>query len=498
MLNYKLPHEQFYTAEPAIVKELKKPALSKIYTYPTDKNIKWYKVFPQYPHADHDKYFFKYQYIKALRIRMNNIQQNLAEEQLRKAIDNEIELNEIKKEERQLLALNNYFKAGLFSFVMTDVKDKYLQNQAKEQMRNNTTLLDIDKQIENIKIDDLEVLRLQEENRLIEQQTKDINEVRNTLTDFIKNYDFGGDEDAKEFIEEYDEVEGEEIFGFETEEVEAEEVDIEAEGEVTTAEKIAQKLKDIGERGREDIRKEREKLGEAGKFLDEREKGAVVLKEKVEKLKEHKENVEDLKKQVKDIKSINKLYDSRIKSIIKKIDTFDNFTGRLHEKTTPKVLKDQIALALTNRYITEEEYKIMMSNFPDTKGSTPPERIDIRRNFKDLFKTLRSGEKVDIRHFIDGIKHPAHIKTLEKEPFDTPYTKDKLQKLIKDIDKYGKLNVPTGIKGGKEQLSQGDDLIELLEKSLDLETLIPNISQGALYEDEPPTSPRDYDSEGGA
>ena len=499
MNNKDLPNDQFYTAQPAIIKKLKEPALSKIYTYPIDKNIKWYKPFPQFPNADQDKYFFKYEYIRALRNKMENLQQSLYEEQLREALENEMEFNEIKRQDRQIQALNNYFKAGVFSFIMNDVKDKYLQNQAKELAKNNSVLTDIDNKIADIRKDDLDTLSLDTENSRIEEEIYDIQRVRESIIQKkIDEFDEDDEEDLERLKDTLNEMEK----GFyipRREERKQNETLVEV-GELQDTE-ITEMLHKIDNETKTELIEKRQEKEQLEKTLEEEKIKLQKEQQALQKKQERKDKVGDFKTKITIQKNINKGYLSNLKQITNNIRSFEKNIGKLTAKGS---LVNQLKLAYELDYLSREQLDTILNNFPNIKKSNKQERINIKTNFNDLFRTLNEGYVVDLKQFIDGITYDDMIEGLEKQPFRSKYNKLQLEQLKEKTKKYLKEETELtglGLKTGLEKLQKGEQLQKEIELFLDLETLIPGVQEG-LWEELPPISevqsPRTFEEEGGA
>lgn len=488
----KFYNELLYTAEPTgNLKVLKKPALNKIYTYPVDKNIKWYKPFPEFPNADQDKYFFKYEYINAITRQVNNLQTQLYIEQLREVIDNDIQLNDMKVEDFKLQQLNNYFKASLFSNVMNKAKENYLKDQAEQLAKNNKAVLDAEQQRAEIQHADRETLTLQTENSNIKKELKDIDAEINDNVNFLlkqKGEMLQELEDIKDILTGF---EGKSKLPDDISEGQAENVINETLAEVgklqdTELNEVLDKIKKVS---KEEVEAEINEKEILEKELEEKKQQQQKVFQAKEKAEARKNQIEDFKGKIEQQKNINDFYISELDKIRKSFMSYDKALSK--NINTTKDMLNLISLSNELRFLNNEELGIIKNNFPDMRASTKPERQAIRNNFSDFFKTIREGEKVDIKTFIDNIKIPDLLTGLDKVSYQQTFKPDSISQLEKDLKQYKKTGITgLGLKSGNKLLLQGEALQNSAEKllNIDLASLIPQVEEGAIFEDKPPTT----------
>jgi len=496
-------NELLYTPHPANLKELKKPALTKIYTYPIDNKLKWYKPFPEFPNADQDKYFFKYEYIDAINRRIANLQNQLYIEQMREVIENDIELEEMKLEDRKIQELNNYFKVSLFSNFMNQVKDGYLKAQAKELEKNNTAVLDAEKQRARIEEQDRKKLTLENENTNIRVELKKIDDsissVVDELLDEEKIEELEGVKDIlNEFseISKYPETEGN-IDNYINETL--------AEVGSLQESELSEVLSKISESTGEELEKETADQLLLKKQLEEKK----IAQEKAFKLKEQAEErklrIGDTKGKIEKQKNINDVYISELDKIRKNFMKFDKGIEKGLSKS--RDILEFLGLSNELRFIDNNEYEIIKNNFPDLRISTKPERENIRKNMNNFFKTIRGGNKVNIKTFIENVKIGDLMSGLDKQAYSLEFSPNNIAKLERQLKDFRKTNIgKLGVKQSNLILQQGEDLQNQAERLLNINLAglltIPD-PEGAMFEDKPPTTELstpfpEFEEEGGA
>lgn len=502
----KFYNEPLYTPEPANLKKRKRPALTKIYTYPVDKNIKWYKPFPEFPNADQDKYFFKYEYINAINRRISNLQQELQMEQLREVIDNDIELNEMKLEDRKLQQLNNYFKLSLFSGVMNQVKDGYLKAQAQELEKNNTAVLDAEKQRARIEEQDRKKLTLETENSDIRLELKKIDDsISSVVDELLEEENLDELEDVKDILTEFterskypDEYE-EDIPDYYNETL--------AEVGSLQESELSEVLDKISEATGEEIEAETEEQKYLNDLMEQKREEREKLFKAKEKAEERKERVGDLGSKIGIQKNINKGYADELMKIRKNFMKYDN--GLKKGVGTTREILDLIKTANELRLLDNNEYDIIKNNFPNMVKTTKEEKTNIRKNSNEFFKSLRQGQKVNIKTFMENIRISDLMSGLEKQNFNPQFRPKTITKLRNEILSYDKKKISgLGIKDRNAILSLGERLQKQAEAILKtdlvgiLQTQIPE-PEGAMFEDLPPTTEQatpypEFEEEGGA
>lgn len=504
MNHNKFFNELLFTPEVANIKKMKEPALTKIYTYPIDKNLKWYKPFPEFPNIDQDKYFFKYEYIDAINRKIANLQSLLYEEQLREVIDNDIELNEMKLEDRKIQELNNYFKQSLFSNFMNQVKDGYLRAQAKELEKNNTAVLDAEKQRAMIQEQDRKKLTLETENSDIRVELKKIDDsISSVVDDLLEEEKLEELEGVKDILEDvmsgiskYPETEGN-IDNYINETL--------AEVGSLQESELSEVLSKISESTEQELEKETADQLLLKKQLEEKK----IAQEKVFKAKqqaeERKLKIGDTKGQIEKQKNINDVYISELDKIRKNFMKFDKGVEKGLSKS--RDILEFLGLSNELRFIDNNEYEIIKNNFPDLRISTKPERENIRKNMNDFFKTIRGGNKVNIKTFIENIKIGDLMSGLDKQAYSLEFSPNNISKLERQLKDYRKTNIgKLGVKQSNLILQQGEKLQNDAERLLNINLAgllqIPD-PEGAMFEDKPPTTELstpfpEFEEEGGA
>ena len=496
-------HEPLYTPHLANLKELKKPALTKIYTYPIDKNLKWYKPFPEFPNADQDKYFFKYEYIDAINRKIANLQNQLYMEQMREVIDNDIELEEMKIEDRKIQQLNNYFKLSLFSSFMNQVKDGYLKSQAQELEKNNTALLDAEKQRARIEEQDRKKLTLESENADIRLELKKIDDsISSVVDELLQEENFDELEKVKDILDEfsdiskYPETEGN-IDNYINETL--------AEVGSLQESELSEVLSKISEATEQELQQETEEQ----KILKQQLEEKKIAQEKAYRAKQVAEDrklrIGDIKGKIEKQKNINDVYTDELDKIRKNFMKFDKGIKKGLEKT--RDILEFVKVSNELRFLDNNEYDIIKNNFPDLRVSTKRERDNIRNNMNDLFKTIRSGNRINYKTFMENIKMENIISGLEKQPYNMEFKPKSIAKLENELKNYKKIKIAKlGVREGTSLLSAGENLQNQAEKllNIDLAGLLPSsLPEGAVFEDLPPTTEQttpfpEFEEEGGA
>lgn len=501
-----LPNDMFYTSKPANLKNLKEPALSKIYTYPIDKNIKWYKPFPEFPKADQDKYFFKYEYINAISRRINMLKQQLYMEQLREQLEDDTKMNEIKAEDIKIQQLNNYFKVGLFSTTMNTIKEKYLESQAKELAKNNTAVLDAEKQRADIRATDTQTLTLQSENANIKEELKEIDEkIANKAKKLLEDDDIDEVEGLKDELVSFLSKQTDPILSQKDREFINE--TLSNVGDIQDTE-LDELFKRIQEQTKEELQEEIEIKEELTERIKEKNKDFIELSEKAKKLEDLQIRKGDIKSKIQQQKNINDVYITELDKIRKGFMKYDKSIIKGLE--SKKDLVDNIILSNDLKLLSNQETEILINNFPNIKSSNAGERRNIKSNLNELFKTIRDGYKVDIKTFTDNIKLENLIDGLEKKPYNQEFTPSNISNLERDLKTYKKSPLSKlGLKTGSLLLTEGQNLQKQVEQllNIDLVSLLPStLPEGAIFEDKPPTTEvqsraeleEEFEEEGGA
>lgn len=501
MNNSYLPHDFLYTAETALIKK-RKGGLSKIYTYPIDKNAKWYKPYPEYPSADQDKYFFKYEYLDEIARNINLLEQTLYQEQLNAVIEDEMKLNELKTEDRKVAELNNYFKNSLFTSMMENVKNNYIKSQAELLRKQNTNARGIDDVITDIKTADKQTITLQSQNAEIQTELDIIDErINNYVSKKLEDYEDDEEnqdilEQIKDTLHKYNKTDNQPIY-----EANDEERINKTFNEVGTLQKtelreIADEINEISQDELEETTQEQQRLQELLKEKQERDKEIERIKE-VETTRLNA--IKDKKLQYEQIKKLNNAFLEKINEIQKNNKLFSKRIQTPQTKT--KEILNNIGIAHRLDLLNEEEMLILKNNFPDLRASTKEEKLSVRNNFNDLFTQLRDGFKPDLNQFIEGIYNKDIIQGLELNTFKK-YETDVLNNLKKNFNDYEKLKISNiGIKGISGIVDKGMNLQKEAEQilNIDLKTLlVPTIPhpEGQIWEDLPPATP--FEEEGGA
>ena len=497
MNNNFFPHEPDYTPEPALIKKHKR-GVNKIYTYPNDKNAKWYKPYPEFKSADQDKYFFKYEYLDAIARNINILQQNLYEEQLREVLSDEMRLNELKAEDRKVAELNNYFQNSLFTSMMTNVKDNYIKAQAELLRRQNTNARGIDDVITDIKTADKETITLQSQNAEIQTELDMIEEnIINVVKKLEDSDELDELEDVKDILNNY--IEGSKIpKKYDDEDID--DFENETLPEIGSLQKT--ELNEIINKISTATQTEREEMTEENRYLTERREEQRKEEEKFLRIQQRADELKEVKK---DLASKIDVQKNILGKYLKKgkstgyVGILDKFNkdikkfnkGIIEQKQDKKDILNLVSIAKDLRYIGDNELDLIKDKVR-FKGLTESDKTIMKNNLYDYLKALNEGFKVDLNILLDNLKIEKQVEGLEKIPFKKDITQNKNSRLINIFNDYNKkLLGDLGKKDREIIYNKGLELQKEVETylNMDLSQLlnVPN-PEGQIWEDLPPTT----------
>lgn len=427
MDNLFLPHDQFYTAEPAVVKKRQDPIADKIYTYKATPNAVFVKRRPIFndPAVNYgnsgvgSKKNREYEYLNEIKRLVENQKEALYAEQIREVILNDIRLNQYNKEQLQLVALQNYFKDGLFSFLSNQVKDFYIQNQAKKLMRNDNELRDLSNNIADIRNANLTNVNMVNDITNIKKELKSLDDDisseaenllesgKEDLTDDMKNRlqqmlikksidENFGQEEKTEIL---NEIQNKDI---PTLLQDIENLKREAGLKTETLDKTIQDIeKTLGER-----RKQKEDM-------------TKIIKPELQRIQEEKV---DLKTKISRQRGFNR-------ELLKKMLTDEKKYLQLEEFNYPakdltKKAKRDLDKLFKLDLLSEQDYATLKSNFPDLKRATAAERRYITTNVNQLLNGIVKGQYVSADKFIDAIKTEGAYTQLDKKYQQPKYSSE--------------------------------------------------------------------------
>lgn len=427
MDNLFLPHDQFYTAEPAVVKKRQDPIADKIYTYKATPNAVFVKRRPIFndPAVNYgdsgvgSKKNREYEYLNEIKRLVENQKEALYAEQIREVLLNDIRLNEYNREQLQLVALQNYFKDGLFSFLSNQVKDFYIQNQAKKLMRNDNELIDLSNNIADIRNANLTNVNMVNDITNIKKELKSLDDDisseaesllesgREDLTDDMKDRlqqmlikksidENFGEEEKTEIL---NEIQNKDI---PTLLQDIENLKRQAGLKTETLDKTIQDIeKTLGER-----RKQQEDM-------------TKIIKPELQKIQEEKV---DLKTKISRQRGFNR-------ELLKKMLTDEKKYLQLEEFNYPakdltKKAKRDLDKLFKLDLLSEQDYATLKSNFPDLKRATKAERRYITNNVNQLLNGIVKGQYVSADKFIDAIKTEGAYTQLDKKYQQPKYSSE--------------------------------------------------------------------------
>lgn len=420
MNNQYFPHEQFYTAQPAVVKKQFEPA-DKIYTYSSaTKGAEFIKLRPILNDANVNygeggggsNKNRKYEYITEIKRLIENKKEELYAEQLRQVLLNDIRLQEYNREQLRLVELQNYFKDGLFSFLSNQVKDLYVRNQAKNLLLDDSELKDLEGNINDIRNMDLINADLEDENTRIKDELFQLDtQVVAVAEELLQNDDLDLTDEMREKLqqlayqkkEQFDEDEDEEEMTADLQEK-----------DIPDLLKEIEKIKEKGKTKTEKLTKQKQ---ETEKQLQERkqeEEATTKIKEEMRQIEEAKI---DLKTKITRQRQLNRKLLTKLLNDEAKYLKIEEYN--LEAENFTKNAKREIDRLFKLDLISQEDYSILIDNFPNIKSSSANIRPTMIQNINNLLNGYINGEIVDINRFLDAVKVPGGYRQLDKD-FKTP------------------------------------------------------------------------------
>ena len=424
MNNQYFPHEQFYTAQPAVVKKQFEPA-DKIYTYSSaTKGADFIKLRPILNDANVNYgeggagsiKNRKYEYITEIKRLIQNKKEELYAEQLRQVLLNDIRLEEYNREQLRLVELQNYFKDGLFSFLGNQVKDLYVRNQAKNLLLDDSELKDLEGNINDIRNMDLINADLQDENTRIKDELFNLDvKVVAVAEELLENDDLDLTDEMREKLQQLAYQKKEQFD--EDEDEDEDEEKMPADLQEKDIPDLLQEMQKIKEKGKTKTEKLTKQKQETEKQLQERkqeEEATTRIKEEMRQIEEAKI---DLKTKITRQRQLNR---NLLKKLLNDEAKYLNIEEyNLEAENFTKNAKREIDKLFKLDLISQEDYSILKDNFPNIKSSSAKIRPTMIQNINNLLNGYINGEIVDINRFLDAVKVPGGYRQLDKD-FKTP------------------------------------------------------------------------------